>query len=182
LELARERLDRTELEYEAWELLRKTMREAEQEEGTNLGRALTAPITQRFEALTGGRYGKFVLGAELETEGISAGGETRDVGLLSVGTRDQLSTIFRLTLAEQLKTAVILDDQLAQSDSTRMSWLRDLLQEVAGNVQVIVLTCRPADYVYALPLRKRNKRSEEQTPVHAIDLLNFIKRSQPAAL
>ncbi len=180
LDLARERLNQTELEYEAWELLRKTMREAEQEEGTNLGRALTAPITQRFEALTAGRYGKFMLGAELETEGISSGGETRDVGRLSVGTRDQLSTIFRLTLAEQLKTAVILDDQLVQSDAKRMSWLRGLLQEIAANVQVIVLTCRPSDYVDALPARKGSKRVEAQTPVHAIDLLRFIERSQPA--
>jgi hypothetical protein len=182
LDLARERLNQTELEYGAWELLRTTMREAEQEEGTNLGRALTAPITQRFEALTGGRYGKFILGAELETEGISTAGQARDIGQLSVGTRDQLSTIFRLTLAEQLKTAVILDDQLAQSDAKRMSWLKGLLQEIAANVQVIVLTCRPGDYVDALPARKGSKRLEAQTPVHAIDLLRFIERSQPAGV
>jgi hypothetical protein len=180
-ELAKARLSQTELEYEAWDLLRKTMREAEQEEGTNLGRALADPITKRFEALTGGRYGKFGLGPELESEGILVEGEARDVGLLSLGTRDQLSTIFRLTLAEQLNTAVILDDQLAQSDSKRMSWLRGLLDEVARTVQVIVLTCRPADYVDPLPGKSRGKRNDPQPPVHSLDLQRFIVRSRQAA-
>jgi len=35
----------------------------------------------------------------------------------------QLSTIFRLSLAEQLQSAVMLDDQLTQSDAQRMAWL-----------------------------------------------------------
>lgn len=173
LQLANDRLRETELEYDAWELLRKTLREAEQEEGTNLGRALGDPITTRFEALTGGRYGKFALGAQLETEGISVEGETRDVGRLSLGTRDQLSTIFRLTLAEQLRTAVILDDQLAQSDTKRMTWLRGLLRDVARNIQVIVLTCRPGDYL-ELPAGKG--RARQQPQLHLIDLPQVIER------
>jgi len=40
----------------------------------------------------------------------------------------QLSTIFRLSLAEQLQSAVMLDDQLTQSDAQRMAWLRDLIR------------------------------------------------------
>lgn len=168
LETVRERYHRTELEFNAWELLRKTLREAEQEEGTNLGHALADPIAQRFAALTTGRYGKLALGPNLETQGISVAGEDRMVELLSVGTRDQLSTIFRLTLAEQLGTAVMLDDQLAQSDTGRMTGLRDLLKEVAAKIQVIVFTCRPEDYA----IDKRGKSEAAR----AVDLVKFIDR------
>jgi DNA repair exonuclease SbcCD ATPase subunit len=170
LQAANDRARRVELEYEAWELLRKTLREAEQEEGTHLGHALAEPIAQRFAALTTGRYGRLSLGPNLETEGIAVAGENRMVDLLSVGTRDQLSTVFRLTLAEQLKTAVILDDQLAQSDSGRMLWARDLLKEIAAKIQVIVFTCRPEDY--AVPVRGGKK----SFPAHAVDLAKFIER------
>ena len=147
LQSAKDRAQEVELEFNAWELLRKTLRDAEQEEGTHLGHALAGPIAERFAALTAERYGRLALGPNLETQGISVAGEDRLVRLLSVGTRDQLSTLFRLTLAEELKTAVILDDQLTQTDSRRMSWLRDLLKEVAANIQVIVFTCRPEDYL-----------------------------------
>jgi uncharacterized protein YhaN len=177
LALAKERAHQTELEYEAWELLRKTLREAEQEEGTNLGRALADPVTERFAALAGGHYGKLALGPNLQTEGISVAGENRLVHLLSVGTRDQLSTIFRLTLAEQLRTAVILDDQLTHTDGKRMLWLRGLLNEIARTIQVIVLTCRPGDYIVPAGGRGRAKRQEEAAPVHAVALEQAIERS-----
>lgn len=176
LESAKERAHLVELEYEAWELLRKTLREAEQEEGTHLGHALAEPVAKRFAALTTGRYGKLALGPNLETEGISIAGENRLVELLSVGTRDQLSTIFRLTVAEQLKTAVILDDQLTQTDGSRMSWLRDLLKEIANNIQIIVFTCRPDNYLVPAGGRHRTKREDEQPPVRAVDLVQFIER------
>ena len=176
LESAKEQAHQVELEYEAWELLRKTLREAEQEEGTHLGHALAEPVAKRFAALTTGRYGKLALGPNLETEGISIAGENRLVELLSVGTRDQLSTIFRLTLAEQLKTAVILDDQLTQTDGSRMSWLRDLLKEIANNIQIIVFTCRPDNYLAPAGGRKPTKRDAEPSPVRAVDLAQFIER------
>jgi hypothetical protein len=176
LESARERAHQVELEYDAWELLRKTLREAEREEGTHLGHALAEPVAKRFAALTTGRYGKLALGPNLETEGISIAGENRLVELLSVGTRDQLSTIFRLTLAEQLKTAIILDDQLTQTDGSRMSWLRDLLKEIANNIQIIVFTCRPDNYLVPAGGRKPTKRDAGPSPVRAVDLAQFIER------
>jgi hypothetical protein len=36
-----------------------------------------------------------------------------------------------LSLAEYLRTAIILDDQLVQSDDSRMDWFRALLTEKA---------------------------------------------------
>jgi DNA repair exonuclease SbcCD ATPase subunit len=174
LQGANDRARQIELEYEAWELLRTTLREAEQEEGTHLGHALAEPIARRFAALTTGRYGTLALGPTLETEGITVAGGNRMVDLLSVGTRDQLSTVFRLTLAEQLKTAVILDDQLAQSDSGRMLWVRELLKEVAATIQVIVFTCRPDDY--AIAGNARGKKLDDGLLAHAVDLAKLIER------
>lgn len=169
LEAIREREQQTEAEYAAWQMLRQTMREAEQEQGAHLGRTLADPIAQRFGDLTGRRYGKLALGANLDTRGIFADGDQRPVSLLSVGTRDQLSTIFRLTLAEYLNSAVVLDDQLAQSDPCRMSWLCDLLGQIAANIQVIVFTCRPNEYPVG------------GAGTHSVDLLRAIERHAMSA-
>jgi hypothetical protein len=57
-------------------------------------------------------------------EAILNAAKHRLVRLLSVGTRDQLSTLFRLTLAEELKTAVILDDQLTQTEKGLSAGIR----------------------------------------------------------
>ena len=176
LQSVKDRAQEVELEFTAWELLRQTLRDAEQEEGTHLGHALAGPIAKRFAALTADRYGRLALGPNLETQGISVAGEDRLVRLLSVGTRDQLSTLFRLTLAEELQTAVILDDQLTQTDSRRMSWLRDLLNEVAKKIQIIVLTCRPDDYFVPTGTRRKTPLDNEQSPVRSVDLGQFVER------
>ncbi len=167
LEMAKQWERNTELEYDAWELLRKTLREAEQEESGHLGRLLAGPIASRFSDLTSGRYGKLTLGPDLKTQGIAAAGGDREVELLSVGTKGQLSTLLRLTIAEQLNSAIVLDDQLTQSDTSRMLWLREFLVEIAESIQVIVLTCRPDEYV---------PNEAGQSAARLIDLVPLIDR------
>lgn len=104
LQTAKQRERESDLDFNAWELLRQTLREAEQEEGSHLGPLLSGPIASRFSQLTGGRYSKLALGPGLESQGIFAAGDDRDISLLSVGAKDQLSTVLRLTIAEQLKS------------------------------------------------------------------------------
>jgi hypothetical protein len=99
---------------------------------------------------------------------------------LSVGTRDQLSTIFRLSLAEQLQSSVLLDDQLTQSDAERMVWLRNLLRTLATSIQIIVFTCRPGDYLLPDEL-KMPRDSGGNSCVLAIDLARIIGRATTAA-
>ncbi len=176
LSLAREQEQAMESDYAAWELLRNTLREAEQEEGVHLGRALGDPVAKRFADLTSGRYGKIVLGPNLETHSVSTAGDDRSVFSLSIGTRDQLSTIFRLSLAEQLKSTVLLDDQLTQSDAQRMVWLRDLFKQLATSIQIIVFTCRPGDYLVPDEL-KMSTGSAGNSGIRAIDLVQVINRS-----
>ena len=173
LRAEREREQNIQNEYAALELLRKTLLEAEREEGVHLGRALGSPIAKRFGELTQGKYGEMNLGPNLDTPSIAAAGAPRDLRALSVGTREQLSTIFRLTLAEYLHSAVMLDDQLTQTDIHRMAWLRDLIREVTGNIQVIVFTCRPSDYL----LPEEMQGAAIGAAVRSIDLAQAIDRT-----
>ena len=151
LAAARERERNLEVDADAWKLLRATLVEVEKRDGAHLGRALAAPVTARFAELTGSRYGNLRLDQALKTEGVDAAGlgaPGADVlGALSVGTRNQLATIIRLTIADQLKSAIILDDHLVHTDPTRLVWFRDALRKTAHNAQVVVLTCRPEDYL-----------------------------------
>ena len=174
LHRAREKEHAMEIDYEAWQLLRDTLHEAERAEGTHLGRALADPIGKRFAGLTGRRYGEMSLGPDLETHTIAAAGDGRSVFSLSVGTRDQLSTIFRLSLAEQLRSAVLLDDQLTQSDAARMEWLRTCIRELAATIQIVVFTCRPEDYLLPGELKSAKK---SDPLVRSVNLAQAIERS-----
>jgi hypothetical protein len=177
LALLREQERSLEVDYEAWALLKETLLEAEQQEGVHLGRVLGGPILQRFGDLTGGRYGKLALGPDLETNTILVAGEGRPVDALSIGTRDQLSLIFRLTLAEQLRSVVVLDDQLTQCDGERMVWMRSFIREMARNIQIIVFTCRPTDYLVPAELKSAKKADHFASSFRATDLTEVIERS-----
>ena len=170
-----------EIDYAAWDLLRTTLLDAEREEGVHLGRALGDPIAKRFTELTEFRYGSLDLGPDLTTHSISVAGGGRSVFSLSVGTRDQLSTIFRLSLAEQLRSVLLLDDQLTQSDGERMRWLRELIRQLAATIQIIVLTCRPADYLLTDELKPGRKSDNAKALVRSINLAQVIQRSGAAS-
>ncbi len=109
-----------------------------------------------------------------------AAGGTYGVDTLSVGTRHHLSTLFRLAVAEQLGTTVVLDDQLVQSDIQTMAFFRDLLKEKAGSVQIVVLTCRPEEYLEPGEMPGRGDGSERDSLdgyVRAVDLKRLVARS-----
>jgi energy-coupling factor transporter ATP-binding protein EcfA2 len=146
-ELADRQEHEIEADYEAWRLLLDQMKEADAAQASNLGQALAPALAGRFQALTRKRYQNVHLTAQLGTEGVLVAGKVRSPDLLSVGTREQLSTLYRLCLGEYLQTTIVLDDQLVQSDDTRMEWFRALLAEKARGFQIIVFTCRPGDYL-----------------------------------
>ena len=158
-----------ELDYQAWQLLQDTLREAEQAGSAHLGSALVQPVSERIADLTAGRYGELALGPQLDASGIELGGSEREFGALSVGTREQIALVLRLAIAEALGTFVVLDDQLTQTDETRMEWMRRLLAQAAEEgSQVIVLTCHPLDY-------------EAESPDHVVDLSGVVSRSDQGA-
>jgi hypothetical protein len=122
---------------------------AETARSSHLGQALGPGVSARFAQLTDRRYAKLELDAALATSGVRVGHHLRSPDRLSVGTREQLATLYRLARARQLDTVLVLDDQLVQSDGLRMDWFRQLLWDEAAAQQVIVLTCRPLDYLPA---------------------------------
>jgi uncharacterized protein YhaN len=129
--------------------------------------------------LTQRRYENVQLTAELGTAGVVTAGGLRSTGRISVGTREQLSTLYRLALAEYLGTTVVLDDQLVQSDGTRMDWFRALLAEKARLFQIIIFTCRPEDYLAAGAMVPKGKSIQKDSGggfVRAIDLGRALQR------
>ena len=158
-----------DLDYGAWQLLHDTLKEAEAEDAVHLGKALIEPITTRMAKLTDGRYGDLVIGPKLQTESIGLAGTQRDITSLSVGTQGQLATVLRLTIADAVGSAVVLDDQLVQSDASRMLWLRTFMMECASRFQILVFTCRPQQY--------ESRETGEQPAFKSIDLTEYLMRS-----
>jgi hypothetical protein len=147
VEYAEQREAEVTVEYRGWQLLHQVLLDAERDQAANLGAAAAPLVVGRLRALTGTRYDSLVLDPNLHTEGVVSAGKIRAVDRLSVGTREQLATLLRLCLAERLGSAVVLDDQLVQSDLARMSRFHSFLHEVAERAQVVVFTCRRGDYL-----------------------------------
>jgi hypothetical protein len=178
-ELAEHAEREIEADYEAWLLLLEQMKQADAAQASNLGQALAPAIASRFEELTQRRYENVQLTAQLGTEGVVVAGAVRATERISVGTREQLSTLYRLSMAEYLGTTVVLDDQLVQSDGTRMDWFRALLAEKAHSFQIVVFTCRPGDYLAAGAMVPKGKGVHRDTGggfVRGVDLGRAVRR------
>ncbi len=70
---------------------------------------------------------------------------------LSIGTREQLSILTRLAMAECFADAghacsLVLDDALVYSDSKRLQSMKRILEHASARVQILLFTCRPEDY------------------------------------
>ena len=183
-ELAERQEKEVEEEYEAWKLLLEQMKEAEKAQASNLGQTLAPAIAGQFQALTQRRYENVQLTPQLGTEGVIVSGTVRSTERMSVGTREQLSTLYRLSLAEYLQTVVVLDDQLVQSDETRMDWFRALLKEKSRIFQIIVFTCRPRDYLEKTAMVSKGKSLFVDTGegfTRAVDLGRALRQEQVSA-
>jgi uncharacterized protein YhaN len=166
VEAARERERSLEVEYGAWQLLRDVLIEAGKNDAGHLGNALVGPVSERMAELTGGRYGAIAIGPQLDARGILLGGAERAFEQLSVGTQEQIALLVRLSIAEALKTFLVLDDHLTQTDDARMAWMRELLEKSSQTTQVIVMTCHPEHY----RLTQRPDRT------NTVDLTSVINR------
>jgi hypothetical protein len=174
---ARDYAEEQELDYEASRHLLESLEAAEARRSSHLGRCLASPVTDRFLALTGDLYAHVQLDPDLRLEGFVAADGARRVEELSVGTREQLATIVRLAIAAQLKTAILLDDQLVHSDNRRLEWFRDQVRNSVQIHQVIVMTCRPSDYVAADEIfRHEGPVSADGPTLTIINVLDVLRR------
>jgi chromosome segregation ATPase len=176
---ARAREREIAIEYDAWKMLVETLRESESAQGTDLGRALSAPVSARFHELTGGRYGRLEIGPHLQSTGIQAAGDIREIDTLSAGTQDQLATLLRICVAEQLRSSIVLDDHLSQSDADRVGWFNNVLRDAAKQIQIVFITCRPSELLNPgeMPTGGDAVKVAAAGLLHAIDLTRVIKRS-----
>jgi uncharacterized protein YhaN len=85
--------------------------------------------------------------------------------------------LVRLALALQLQSAIVLDDHLVHSDLGRLEWFRDALRTTAAKTQVLVLTCRPLDYVDAKTLPGKDAPFRDvDARTRVVDLTRVIRR------
>ena len=172
------------VDADSWKLLREALRDAEKTESAHLGKALAVPVTARFTALTKGKYDGVMLDPQLRMESVLVKGVQASsdsiLAALSVGTRDQLATLVRLAVASQLRSAILLDDQLVHTDVARLGWFADVLRKVAEDAQVLVFTCRPLDYVIEKDLPGKEP-VRDVGHVRAVDLLRMMEATAKQA-
>ena len=98
-----------------------------------------------FGRLTGGRYDRLTLAADLTVHAGAQDESTLHEALWrSEGTVDQLYLALRLAVAEALTpdAPLILDDALVRFDDKRLAAAMKILKELAQSKQVILFTCQ----------------------------------------
>lgn len=148
----RRKLTRLEARLEDLEQTNAALALAQQTLGrasAELQRRFAPRIAKRAQSLmarlTGGRYDRVLLGADLSLQAGAAGETTlRDAQWRSEGTVDQLYLSLRLAVAEELTpdAPLVLDDALVRFDDERLAAVLDILAEIAEEKQVIVFSCQ----------------------------------------
>lgn len=84
----------------------------------------------------------------------------------------------RRPVARHLKSVLLLDDQLVQADPRRLDWFRQRLRASVRDHdhQIIVITCRPLDYLQPeeLPAPPGNTFEAEDGRLVAMALEHFV--------
>ncbi len=157
LQNAREHFTHVKRKAEAIKLLHQSF----QEQQKQLSDRFSQPLADKISAYLQGLYG-----AGTKVSITTEDGRFRDIQLvrpgdtvslsfdsLSGGTREQVAAAVRLAMAELLAAAhdgklpIVFDDAFAYSDPERVKTLQRMLDLAAERgLQVIILSCNPADY------------------------------------
>ena len=149
-ELAEKDLNRIEKKARALKLLHETLIESEREAKEHFFEPVLQKLQPHLQIMFPGS--SIVLDKEaVEIAHFNRHGVEENYAALSTGTREQLSVLTRLAIARILKernqpSFVVLDDALVYSDASRFSKMKEIMQEVSEDVQILILTCRRADY------------------------------------
>lgn len=109
-----------------------------------------APVVAELRPLLSLLWPEAELGWEQETllpTTLCRGGVEEPISILSGGTQEQVALLVRLAFARMLAKAgrhapVILDDALVFTDDDRIERMFDALHRQAGDLQILVLSCR----------------------------------------
>jgi len=141
-----------ELHAGAIRLLHDTLIELRNETMATVAGPVESVATQIFRRIAGGRLGDLKLGKSFEATDVvpEISGEAVSLEGVSGGEREQIHLATRLALAEVLakeeRQMVVLDDVMTFTDAARMARVMVVLEEEAGRLQIIVLTCHPERY------------------------------------
>lgn len=145
LDEVNDRLRKLQDTYAALELAQKYQEAASAELQRRFAPRISRRAQEIFGRLTGGRYEKLTMAADLSLM-VSAENENtlRSSLWRSDGTADQLYLALRLAVAEALtpNAPLVLDDALVRFDDTRLKEAMAVLQEAAEEKQVILFTCQ----------------------------------------
>jgi len=129
--------------------------EALEEAASEARQAYLQPLVRHLNPYLGRVFtdAEPVLDDTLELEGLRRGDHVEEFCQLSVGAREQVAVLTRLAFADLLAEEggeappVILDDPLVYADEYRFDAMKHLLARSAQKHQVVILTCRPRDYL-----------------------------------
>ena len=164
LALAEDDVARLRRRARAWRLLRDELQAA----ASAASEALLAPVRDRLTPYLRRLFptGEPVVDAQtLAVTHLRRGGATESFEQLSLGTREQIAVLVRLALARLLHETegeapcLVLDDALVYADAPRFEIMKAILAQAARELQIVILTCRPRDY---LGLEARQIRLAEQ--------------------
>lgn len=140
----------------ALQLLHRLFQDQQQQLADQFTRPLAERVSLYLQRLFGSQAQVSVLmnGTDFGQLGLTRGSQgALDFHTLSGGAREQVAAAFRLAMAEILAEAqdgclpMIFDDAFAHSDPARVQALQRMLDlGAARGLQIIVLTCNPADY------------------------------------
>jgi len=110
-------------------------------------------VARGFNRLAPGKY-ELALSSDL---GIGISSRTPDGSpietvnpFLSFGTKEQLSFLLRLAIAQELSVkepqVMILDDSFVNTDPLRLREILAMIADSAGAIQFLLFTCKPDDY------------------------------------
>ena len=137
---------RYEREIRVLNLLLETLEEAERDAKERYLSPVVNKLTPYLRLLFPGSNIEFDENLRI-TGVVREKGYQEDFDRLSMGTQEQIAVLVRLAFGELLvekghPATIVLDDALVFSDDQRISSMFDILNQVAKNVQVVVLTCR----------------------------------------
>lgn len=154
LEKANARLERLEDTYAALTLAQETLEAAATELQRRFAPRISARAQALFGDLTGGRYDRLLLEADLSLSAAAREEDTLHGSLWrSDGTVDQLYLALRLAVAEELTpdAPLVLDDALVRFDDDRMKAAMEILKGYGENKQVLLFTCQGREKAYLQP-------------------------------
>lgn len=142
------------VELSSLRLLSQLIEEEKAKAQQEVFRPLQDRVHRSFSALVGERYRVGIdndLNLEISGKAVSGDYMTVAEEALSFGTREQLSFLFRLAIAAQLSgrepAVMVLDDSFVNTDLRRLPVLLDMLMKRDPEIQFLVFTCRPGDYL-----------------------------------